>query len=200
MSEPMLSAETELPSFDEMDALFARCDVQHSPADLQGWLVGQCAAANKQPDPTRWLGYAIDYIQADTPLSAADKQLLLTVYTVTCAELATDEYKLSLLLPDDDTDLATRANQLRQWCHGFTIGFGAMMEPANKQSLRYSEEAKEAWQDIVQLVLMDELHEASEHLEEEERAYTDLCHHLCLAVLVIYTETHSNHGGPTDVH
>lgn len=108
---------------------------------------------------------------------------LRLLFADTLRSLRGDDMDLELLLPDDDSALASRARALSEWCQGFLYGFGTGIAfesgelPAN---------VDEILRDLAHIGRADvELGEAS---EQEEAAYAEILEYVRVGVQLIHDE------------
>lgn len=102
-----------------------------------------------------------------------------------CADgLASTEFEFKLLLPDDATPLAARADAFRGWCASFLYGLGAG-GLSDRQPL--GEQAREALVDLAEFTRMDPPDDAAAS-EDEERALFELTEYVQVAVVLLREE------------
>ena len=104
------------------DAL-AAVDPWCSPAELQGLLCGAVCADGRGPGDEAWLELIHAHAGEDLP-AGADERPLQSFRERVLAGMADEMLAFPLLLPEDDTPLATRLEALGLWCGGFLSGFG----------------------------------------------------------------------------
>jgi uncharacterized protein len=111
-------------------------------AELHGFLVGQLAAG-KRLSRSEWLRAANEEADlSESPDEVAGDQLQ-QMYTSTLATLQRGELEFQLLLPEDESPLIDRVENLGQWCQGFLTGFGLA-----GSKLKIDEELAEALRDL----------------------------------------------------
>jgi len=97
----------------------------------------------------QWRSTAIESLDLAEQANAELLQQVDTLYTSTQAQLASGDYNLSLLLPDDDNELEQQTQALAQWCNGFLLGFGSAGIDPDSQ---FSTENADALRDIASIV------------------------------------------------
>ena len=143
-----LEVNEELLGFDAIANLLVSENVRLvSPAELQGWLVGQLASGARL-SPDLWLKSAGQLLELDQFTHENNKVALVALYQQALGQLDGFGLELSLLLPDDDVVLSQRVEALGMWCQGFMSGFGHQGKQTN-QSL--SAEAHDALNDLSQI-------------------------------------------------
>jgi len=113
---------------------------------------------------------------------------LIEVFNSTTQQLADEELRFNLWLPDDDRPLDERTESLAQWCTGFLAGIGL---GGPLQSL--SEEAAEALADLRQIaragfsLRADDESESSVD-EENEQAFCEIVEYVRVVTLILREE------------
>ena len=164
--------------FDELADRFVALKVFSSPSELHGLLCGQLASG-KSFDENAWLKDAATFLEQECFESDSAKTLLLEMYAITHQQFMADGFELMMILPDDDVDIAERAENLGRWCLGFVTGFGAARTGI-------SEDAKETLGDLEQISQIDD--EGLEADEESEQDLMQLVEYVRMAAIMLYTE------------
>lgn len=167
--------------FDELADLFVELKVFSSPSELHGLLCGQLAGG-KSFDESAWLSGAATFLEQERFESDSAKTLLLEMYAITRQQFMADGFELMMILPDDDNDIAERAENLGRWCLGFVTGFGAARTGV-------SEDARETLEDLEQITQIDD--EGLEADEENEQDLMQLVEYVRMAAIMLYTEVHT---------
>ncbi len=136
-------------------------------------------------DPSRFLpdAWLHQVLGEDTDLRWADLaqgHALSRMLATTLRELVDQSYGMRLLLPDDDTPLAERAQALGEWCRGFLLGFG--LQAASRP---LSHEAKEMLQDLVNVSRLDAVEDED---DSSEFAFNDVLEYVRLGALMLHAE------------
>lgn len=106
-------------------------------------------------------------------------------------------YRLELLLPDDDTPLDERSRALSDWCTGFLFGLG-LAGGTVTESL--SGDAREVIADLTEFTRIDAEDDGS---ESAEKAFQEIVEYVRVGVLLIYEElmrTGAVASGQTRLH
>ncbi len=106
------------------------------------------------------------------------------------ASLSDGQMSFDLLLPDDDTDLESRARALALWCHGFVYGLTVGGIEANRP---LPGEVGEVIRDFS--TLSQAAHEG-EAAEEDERAYVELCEFVRVGAQLVFEELQAARRNP----
>ena len=148
-----------------------------SPAELHGLLLGRsCAGAGFDADA--WLLDAADLLGGEPQDNV--RQALIGLQEMVKGELCSEDITVVLLLPDDETPLAQRADALGQWCQGFLAGFGLTARDG-----ALSAEAMEVLQDLSAIA---QVQSALEESEDGESDYMEVMEYLRVAPLLLFTE------------
>lgn len=181
----------EIPvlDFDEIGNHLLEQGALVSPSQLHGCLCGLLSAgASFQAE------YGIDALADILDLVAHGElaNLVLQLYTVSGAALRDEEFTFNPLLPDDEIDIAQRAEALADWCNGFLAGFAYEAASEDKAESALSQPSSEALGDIAAFaqVGVDE----NEDDEDAEGHYTELVEYLRVAVINIFLD---NRGDDT---
>jgi uncharacterized protein len=114
--------------------------------------------------------------------------VMLEAFNSTVQQLADDELRFALWLPDDEHSLDERTQALAQWCTGFLAGLGL---GGPLQAL--SDEASEALSDLQQIAraglsaYADESGNA-EGDEENEQAFSEIVEYVRVVILILREE------------
>jgi len=184
----MTGQEPQL-DFEHIDILFRRLGLAADPADCHGSLCGLLCAMD-MGQGTAWVNQVLTgqwgLAEAEAAQQAADgetRDLLLSLYEETAAQLDDPEYGFSPLLPDDDVPLAQRVAALSRWCQGFLLGLGL---GGVKEQSGLSEDSREVLQDFVEISRLGS-GEGGEG-DEDETAYVEIVEYVRMAALLIYEE------------
>ena len=114
--------------------------------------------------------------------------LMIEVFESTVQQLADEELRFNLWLPDDEQPLDERSESLAQWCTGFLAGLG-LSGPLRA----LSEEASEALNDLQQIAragLSTHADDADDaKLEQEnEQAFCEIVEYVRVVTLILREE------------
>ncbi|HEY4555346.1 MAG TPA: UPF0149 family protein, partial [Lysobacter sp.] len=119
-------------------------------------------------------------VLVDDSLPVPDAGSVLdTLRTVSAQQLGNRSFEFDLLLPGDDTSLATRSGALFDWCRGFLGAFGLASGAAPK----LSDESREALGDLAKLAAASPQDEGD---EEDEEALVEIEEFVRVATLLLH--------------
>ena len=130
--------------FDDFADMFVELGAFGTPSELHGLLTGQLAAGVRA-DAEAWLAMVVAHLDVQAIEDDDDKAELVVLYDMVLEQLTEADFGLQLLLPEDDAELAGRAESLGAWCTGFLSGFGLGFD-RSKQKL--SSEITDAMEDV----------------------------------------------------
>jgi hypothetical protein len=107
--------------YEHLAALLNRSGSPLPLAELHGGLCGLICASGRQAW-SGWLDGLLDDCDADSATLAEIDRELKVLGSETFAALSGWTFEFAPLLPDDETDVAERAESLALWCHGFLAG------------------------------------------------------------------------------
>ena len=167
----------------EYDALahaLAQLGLQQSAAEYHGALCGLvCSGA-----PLRWdLGLATEDAQATGASAEAGQALLKDLASQVEADLAAEDMPFAPLLPDDDTDIALRADALGDWCQG--VLFGIACKPG-LQPDALSDDAQEMIRDLTEIARAKAGDEPQAQIDEA--AYAELVEYVRVGAQLFFFE------------
>ena len=180
MSEQATKAE--MPNFELIANLCVEEGVQLlSPAELHGVMVGHLAAGARL-EPSVLLQTACELMDINSLSHESSKVTLLELYTASCQALESLDLEFELLLPDDDNEIAQRAEALGRWCQSFLSGFGLYGKHTDAS---LSSEAKETLNDLGQIA---QISTDLEELDEHEADLMEVQEYVRMAALMLFTE------------
>jgi uncharacterized protein YgfB (UPF0149 family) len=174
-----MNATVQVPPYPRFVRQLAAADVDASPAEVHGTVVG-LLCAGLEDAYARWERELLENGGEGNVLVEECRRSLRALHDVTAAALDDADMGLAPLLPDDDRPLAERATALRDWCGGVLYGLG-LSGIAPDQAL--SAEGREALRDFTELTRLDAEHVADG--EGEEGALTEIVEFVRVAVLLI---------------
>jgi uncharacterized protein len=107
--------------------------------------------------------------------------LLAQMYHITREQLSND-FSLTLLLPNDDELISDRVMALSQWCHGFLTGFGS----ADAKNRTLDEEAQDMLNDLAAIVQIQV--DDDEDEETNEADYMEVTEYVRVIASSFYEE------------
>lgn len=167
--------------FDDFADMFVELGAFGTPSELHGLMCGQLAAGVRF-DADAWLAMVVAHLDVQEIEDDDDKAELVGLYEQALGQFTDGGFSFSLLLPDDDTELAARAESLGSWCSGFLGGFGLAFD-RDKQKL--NEEVTETMDDLSQiaLVALDD-----DDDPEAEQSLMELVEYVRMAALMVFSE------------
>jgi uncharacterized protein YgfB (UPF0149 family) len=177
-------ADTETPvsyCFDDFADMFVELGAFGTPSELHGLMCGQLAAGVRF-DADAWLAMVVAHLDVQDIEDDDDKAELVGLYEQALGQFTDGGFSFSLLLPDDDTELAARAESLGSWCSGFLGGFGLAFD-RDKQKL--NEEVTETMDDLSQIALVS-LDDDDD--PEAEQSLMELVEYVRMAALMVFSE------------
>jgi uncharacterized protein len=155
-------------------------------AECHGVLCGMICGENggTAEDFMRHLATLELAVEAGTALH----EVMREAFASTVQQLADEELRFALWLPDDEQPLEERTRSLAQWCTGFLagLGVGGPLQPL-------SAEATEALADLQQIAraglsaYADEA-EMPEQQEENEQAFSEIVEYVRVVALILREE------------
>lgn len=167
--------------FDDFADMFVELGAFGTPSELHGLMCGQLAAGVRF-DADAWLAMVVAHLDVQDIEDDDDKAELVGLYEQALGQFTDGGFSFSLLLPDDDTELAARAESLGSWCSGFLGGFGLAFD-RDKQKL--NEEVTETMDDLSQIALVS-LDDDDD--PEAEQSLMELVEYVRMAALMVFSE------------
>jgi uncharacterized protein YgfB (UPF0149 family) len=169
-----------LPSFDDLTETLSHTDLKLHAAQVHGLISGVlCGNFNAE---SAW-----QELVMGEKLTDETQEDLQRLYLDTATLLSEFLFEFKMVLPDDDTSLAIRAEALTVWCQGFLTGLKVAGIPVVG---REPSELTEAIDDLIEIAKMN--YEQVEESEEDEESFAELAEYLRMAVIHIYTESHAD--------
>ncbi len=161
--------------YTQLDAALTASGMPCSAAETHGTLTG-VLCANPNADLRQGLDALSVYVESAGGFQTAS---LNDVFVATARDLTDEQFRFSLLLPDDETALPERAEALANWCQGFLYGFGAIgSKSLPKQTL-------EILRDLTEISQLDLRVEG----EEDERAFAELVEFVRVGVQLVFADS-----------
>ena len=165
---------------DDLEHALACIESSLGAAEVHGQLCGVlCASTTGE---TAWLHEVLGNAREDDPSFEQCREMLLACREQTERELASEGFRLHLLLPVDGDSLHRRARALGAWCSGFLYGLG-MGGADVGQAL--SEEAREVLEDFSEFTRMQADPGGG---ETEERAFMEVLEYVRMGVLLVVAQ------------
>jgi uncharacterized protein YgfB (UPF0149 family) len=158
-------------------ALAAGASTVHA-AEAHGCLCGALCVRRDYP-VAEWL----DEILADATAAAAVDPSFAALHGESVGVLERADMEFAPLMPDDDTDLATRVESLAAWCQGFLYGFGAA---GTASQVALPPDVTEILGDLAQIANAGA--GDGDAADDEEAALVELVEFVRAAVQLVYDE------------
>jgi uncharacterized protein YgfB (UPF0149 family) len=175
-----MSQSQSLPSFDIFcDALLSLGAI-NSPSELQGMACGKLAGGADMP-LEQWQEEAAEFLDLTSTPDGRTHEMLMAVLQVSKQQLFDAEFGLQILLPDDDSELAIRAEALGQWCHGFLSGFGSAGIGGDRQ---LTGDVSDAIRDLAAIVEIG----VEDDVEGSETDFMEIVEYVRVAVMTVHAD------------
>lgn len=176
-------------NYKELDNLLIDANAGSRAAECHGFLCGYlCVNDNMQEDTFR------RYLLADM----TDQQMFLECYKLIAElagevylKIASEDFTLELLLPDDSSPLTERSEALIHWCEGFLSGLG-VAGVTDFDLLSF--ECRELIHDLYKICRLD-ADEISNDGAEEEAAFSELTEYIRMGAMLLHVELHKTAFG-----
>jgi len=170
--------------FDDFADMFVELGAFGAPSELHGLLAGQLASGVRA-DAEAWLAMVVAHLDVQELEDDDDKAELVALYDIALEQLMAADFGFHLLLPEDDTELASRTEALGSWCSGFLSGFGLGFD-RSKQKL--STDITDSMEDLASIaqVSFDEDDDAGD--DSAETGYVELVEYVRLAAMMVFAE------------
>jgi uncharacterized protein YgfB (UPF0149 family) len=165
-------------NYTDLAALLARLGCADEASAFHGALCGAlCRMQPEEIDPGQLLE------DPDPSLGSRAREELSEILEQIIESLTDADLGFTPLLPDDDIDLADRAQALSAWCEGFLFGLSGQTRLDLEGC---SEEVREIVRDLSELTRAG-LSDADD-LDVEEGAYAELVEYVRVGAQLVYME------------
>ncbi len=164
-----------MQDFDQVDAALVGADMQ--AAEAQGMLLGMLCARGEL---TQELWWSRVHENADQNPDHVPEPVA-SMFVETVASLGEADGTFDLMLPDDEAELAQRADALHAWCYGFMYGYGVA---GGEDPAKLPEESAELLRDVAQFAQAS--FDLGENAEDDELAYSELVEYVRVGVMLLY--------------
>lgn len=167
----------------DLDRVLVGNEVATGASECHGILCGMICALGRV-EPAAWIGQIIgEHPSEQNVLFSELKQLLGELYKETMVQLNDPELGLSLLVEDEEQDLARSIITLKEWCDGFLFGLSLAGIRIDDQ---LSEDVYELLQDIIEITRVD--FEFEEDGESDYQAFYEVLEYVRMGVIFLYDE------------
>ncbi len=174
-------SETTLPEYHSVATTLKAASLAVSPAELHGLLSGMLSGGLNSQDAA-WQPMLFDYTNEGMAWPSQAQQVAQQMLQFSAQELNNDALSLSLLLPDEESDVFEQADALSDWVNHFISGLGLAGAALKKAST----ETKEALADLEEIARLgiDE----DDDLDEQSELLIQVIEHVKACVLTIHSE------------
>ncbi len=177
--------EQSLPNYFEVNATLASTSDVASTSEAHGLLCGLISTdktANMQGD--MWAQAALEAASENDPVTDQNVAILKQLFDVTKAKLTQLEFDFALLLPDDDSPLGKRAEELGNWCMGYLSGLS--LGGVDLEAIQLAEDAQDVLERMQDIAGIDYVN--LDISEEDEEAYVEVMEYVRMGVLMIHAD------------
>lgn len=174
-----MSNSAKITRFDALSNLALSQGGLYSPSALQGWLTGYVATGARL-SKEQWLNESAEYLGLPEPWSKESMLPLLGFYQDELKLIQNEDMTYALLLPDEETDLATRLQSFSEWAKGFLDGFAAAGRITEDDLNEEIMEVLKHYDAFSYGIDEDDLDDDAEHL------FTDLVEHARVTALFMF--------------
>ncbi len=185
-----MSEIKQLPGFDDVAHLFSTCLLQTHPCYAHGFWTGMICGG-RHVSPKDWINTVVGRPETWGSLGTPLQHMLLAIAEATVEQLGDSQYRMQLLLPDDEEGLDDRIHGVSEWCAGFMQAFRHCNQ--DHQDLLQGE-AAEALADL------NEITQISLEIEddpEDEQNFVEIVEYVRVAVALIHQELLNRQASPS---
>lgn len=174
-------SKTTLPEYQDVATTLKSASLAVTAAELHGLLSGMLSGGLNLKESS-WQPILFDYTNDGMAWPQAAQKLAQTILAFTANELNGDTFELTLLLPEDESDIFVQADAVSDWVNHFISGLGLIGADIKKAS----KETKEALADLEEIAKLgiDE----DDDLEEQAELLLQVAEHVKVCVLTIHAE------------
>ncbi|MFB9135254.1 YecA family protein [Vibrio sp. AK197] len=174
-------SETSLPEYQSVASTLQSASLAVTPAELHGLLCGMLSGGLNSQDQS-WQPILFDYTNDGMAWPSNAAQVATSLLELSSKEFHSNALSVSLLLPDDDSDIFQQADAVSDWVNHFISGLGLIGADIKKAS----KEAKEALADLEEIAKLgiDE----DDDLEEQGALLIQVIEHIKVCVLTVHAE------------
>lgn len=179
-SESLMS-EVNYPAFPQLVNELKTAQLAVSPAELHGLLTGMLSGGLAINDNS-WQPLLFDYTNDGLGWPISTVGVAESLLKATLSELANDQFELTLMLSESDSDLFATADGLSEWVNHFISGLGLANQSINKAPV----DVKEALGDLEEISKLgiDE----EDDLEEQADLLEQVIEHVKACVFTVHAE------------
>jgi yecA family protein len=175
----------EKVAFDDLDEALRRCGATWGASQAHGLLTGRLAVGGAKAGAD-WLLQVLEGTDENDALRLECQKKLDVLYQATFWELSERLSEFMPLMPDDETETATKTAAMAHWCEGFLHG---LVSAEHAQELR-DRLAADPLADIIRDMLQITRAGIDEEIDDEgnEAAYAELIEYIRVAAQLAYEE------------
>ncbi|MDH5219237.1 MAG: UPF0149 family protein [Gammaproteobacteria bacterium] len=166
----------------ELERVLVQSHADVEASEAHGLLCGMLCVEN-HIDVELWLGQVLGDYDRNDLLVMEVRETLVSVYANTLAQLLGGEFELDILLPDDESDLGDRIDELSRWCQGFLFGMSAA-GVSNVENL--PGDVGEVVQDFLDISKAG--YDSEQDEEQNEKAYAEVVEYLRVGAMLVFNE------------
>ena len=148
-------------------------------SEAQGILCGMVVAGEKD-SKAKWMAQVLDNADLKGDIAKECLVLLDGLFVKTQEHMADEQFRLELLLPDDEQSISERVTAISCWCQGFLYGLAVAGVDIQEKDL--PDEALEVVRDFGEISKADD---ELEDNEENEQALFDIEEFVRMGVLLL---------------
>jgi hypothetical protein len=172
-----------LYNYDHWTTLLDQQALMASAAELHGLMAG-LLSAGVPADLPKVLPVLHDFLNDGQAIQTSLKPNIEQLLSQTAQDLASEDYRLQLLLPSDDDSLAERLEALVEWAQAFLVGFSVQQTDLSL----VSSDVREAIDQLSEITRIDIYTTDDSSEAENEESYFLVLEHLRMLVLICFTD------------
>lgn len=176
---------TKLPDYQQVSEALSHASAVISPSEAHGILCGLFTVGKTNDiDGMVWVqSMTSGGFEESLDLCESKLKVLGELFNKTKEMFAKMEFNFEALLPDDEQDLALRAEELGCWCEGYLSGLG--LGDINLNELK-SPEVQDQLSKLSEISQID--YENIDITEADEQAFTEVSEFLRVVVMSLHLE------------
>ncbi len=168
-------------NFNDIGSAIGQKRIFSGPSYAHGWLCGMICAGNKM-NGSSWAELLLGIDDHSNLKALESRQLLLDLHRASCEQLHNFSFEFQVLLPDDESDLMTRATSLSEWCEGFLESLALAGIGLGTGQLK---ECQDVLRDFTEIAALD--YDQIKASKSDQESFEQVVEYVRMAVLLIYT-------------
>ena len=181
----MISSQSN-PDYTQLRDALTLAYSNNTPSEIHGLICGVICNQIKSGRTSRPHELVGTIVGIDDKHANRLDILLETLYESCSEDLSRSDAGFSLLLPDDDHDLAERTHALGEWCRGFILGL------LHNRALNMGALPGDASEMTEDLMAISQAEPGDESPERDEWALAELEEYVRMGVQLVYEELLAN--------